>query len=322
MKKLYAALLSAVAATPIFAAEVAAVAGSLAAKATPGTITVKAENGWLYSKNELAHLAKGEIVKGEIVKKSACRKPANADPLPALKAFNDELAKRGIKLIVVPVPPKLAVEPCAPLQRGEAMIYLRPFYQELRAQGIDVLDLSETYLAKPNEHFYCRTDAHWNPVGIGAAAEELAKRIDLRGAAEFPEAASELGISGDLAKSLNPKQPEQEQIAFTAVGGKTVEETSPVLLIGDSHTLVFSTGGDMLAGHGGLAERLAVLLKMPVDRIGVKGSAATAVRIDLYRKAVKNPQWLGNKKFVIYCFSCREFTESASGWVKVPVAKK
>ena len=322
MKTLFAAILSAVACASAFAAEVAAVAESLAAKATAGTITYKAENGWLYSKNELAHLAKGELAKGEVVKKSACRKPANADPIPALKFFNDELAKRGIKLIVVPVPPKLAAEPCAPLQRGEAMVYLRPFYQELRAQGIDVLDLSERFLADADKHYYCRTDAHWNPAGIDSAAEELAKRIALRGTAEFPATASELDVSGDLAKSLDPKNPEREKLAFTAVGGQPVDEASPVLLIGDSHTLVFSTGGDMLAEHGGLAERLAVLLKMPIDRIGVKGSAATAVRIDLYRKAVKKPEWLRNKKFVIYCFSCREFTESTSGWVKVPVGKK
>ena len=78
----------------------------------------------------------------------------------------------------------------------------------------------------------------------------------------------------------------------------------------------------MLAKGAGLAELLAEKLKMPVDRIGVKGSAATAVRISLYRKAVRNPNWLKNKKFVIYCFSCREFTESTSGWVKIPVAKK
>ena len=92
-------------------------------------------------------------------------------------------------------------------------------------------------------------------------------------------------------------------------------------MIGDSHTLVFSTGSDMLAEHGGLAEQLALKLKMPVDRIGVKGSAATAVRINLYRQAARDPQWLQNKKFVIYCFSCREFTESTSGWAKIPIAK-
>ena len=62
----------------------------------------------------------------------------------------------------------------------------------------------------------------------------------------------------DLAKSLDPKAPEQEKLPFTAVGGKTIDENSPVLLIGDSHTLVFSTGGDMLAAAGGLAEHLAL----------------------------------------------------------------
>ena len=320
MKKLYAVILSAVAVIPVLASDVAATAAELAAKVTPNTIAYKAENGWLYSKNELAHLAKGELANGEAAKKSACPKTKNADPIPALKAFNDELAKRGIKLILVPVPPKIAVEPCAPLKRGEAMVYLRPLYQELRAQGIEVLDLSEVY-ADPKEHCYCRTDAHWDPVGIGIAAEELAKLIPLRGNEEFALAGPTLTVSGDLAKSLNPEKPEQEIILFTMVGGKTLDENSPILLLGDSHTLVFSTGGDMLAEHGGLAERLAVLLKMPVDRIGVKGSAATAVRINLYRKAVKNPEWLKNKKFVIYCFSCREFTESTSGWVKVPVAK-
>ena len=156
MKKLYAAILSVAAVIPALAADVAAVAGELAAKAAPGTITCKAENGWLYSKNELVHLAKGELANGQVAKKSACSKAKNADPIPALKFFNDQLAKRGIKLILVPVPPKIAIEPCAPLKRGEAMVYLRPFYQELRAQGIEVLDLSETYLRDPKEHDYQR----------------------------------------------------------------------------------------------------------------------------------------------------------------------
>lgn len=314
-----AAALAALAAT---AADVAETAKDMLGKVSPGTITCRAENGWLYSKNELAHLAKGDLSGGKAAAVSSCTRKQNADPIPALKAFNEGLKALGIKLIVVPVPPKIAIEPCGKLKRGDAMVYLRPFYQELRAQGIDVLDLSERYLAAPDRHYYFRTDAHWDPVGIGVAADELANRIELRGKEEFPLSDPALTVSGDLAKSLNPKKPERENVICTTVGGKTVDENSPVLIIGDSHTLILSTGSDMLAEHAGLAERLAQLLKMPVDRIGVKGSAATAVRIDLYRKAVKNPVWLKNKKFVIYCFSCREFTESTSGWVKVPVAKK
>jgi len=221
----------------------------------------------------------------------------------------------------VSITPKAAIVPFAGLQKGDAMVYLRPFYAELRAQGIDVLDLSDAFM-KAGEKTYCRTDAHWSPLGIQIAAAELAKLIPLRGNTEFALATPVLTVSGDLAKSLDPNKPERETIPFTAVSGKTIDESSPVLLIGDSHTLVFSTGGDMLAEAGGLAEHLALNLKMPVDRIGVKGSAATAVRINLFRKGRKNPAWLKSKKVVVYCFSCREFTESTSGWVKVPVSKK
>ena len=318
MKKIHAVALSVLTVTASFAADVAAVARELAAKAAPGTITYKAENGWLYSKNELAHLAKGELAKGRVKTVSAAKR--NQDPIPALVKFNEGLKALGIKLIVVPVPPKAAVVPFPGLEKGDAMKYLKPFYDELRAKGIEVLDLSDAFV-EAGEKTYCRTDAHWSPLGIQIAAAELAKLIPLRGREEFPLSAPMLTVSGDLAKSLDPNKPEQEQIAFTAVGGKTIDENSPVLIIGDSHTLVFSTGGDMLAKAGGLAEHLALKLKMPVDRIGVKGSAATAVRINLFRKGRKNPAWLKGKKFVIYCFSCREFTEAGSGWTIVPVMK-
>ena len=54
----------------------------------------------------------------------------------------------------------------------------------------------------------------------------------------------------------------------------------------------------------------------------MKGSAAAAVRTNLYRKAAKDAAWIKNKKVVIWCFSAREFTESTSGWGVVPVMKK
>lgn len=320
MKKLFSciALLLSAAAT-MTAAEPAEAAKAALTKVAPGTIAYKDANNWLYSRNEIAHLAKGELAGGKVVEVSAAKR--NQDPIPALVKFNDGLKTLGIKLVVVPVPPKAAVVPFSGLQKGDAMKYLRPLYDELRAKGIEVLDLSGAFMAA-GEKTYCRTDAHWSPGGIQVAAAELAKLIQERGNAEFPLTAPVLTVSGDLAKSLAPKAPEREELPFTAVGGKTIDESSPVLLIGDSHTLVFSTGGDMLAAAGGLAEHLAQELKMPVDRIGIKGSAATAVRINLYRKAVRDPQWLKNKKHVIYCFSCREFTESSSGWVQVPVGKK
>ncbi len=322
MKSILFSLLCAIGMGNLIAADVAAEARAALEKVTPNTITYKAENGWLYSKNELMHLAKGELAGGKVAIVSECRKTQNANPLPALKAFNDELKALNIKLILLPVPPKAAAEPFGILKRLDAMMYLRPFYAELRAAGLDVLDMSEFFPADPESALYCRTDAHWSPAGIALAVRELEKKIDLRGDAAFEGATSNQTIIGDLAKSLSPAAPETEEIAIQTVTGEPINESSPILLIGDSHTLIFSTGGDMLTQNAGLAEQLAAALKMPIDRIGVKGSAATAVRVNLYRKAVRNPDWLKNKKFVIYCFSCREFTESPSGWVPVPVMKK
>ena len=54
----------------------------------------------------------------------------------------------------------------------------------------------------------------------------------------------------------------------------------------------------------------------------MKYSASAAVHTNLYRKAAKDADWIKGKKFVIWCFSAREFTESTSGWPKVPVLKK
>lgn len=307
---------------PAAAADVDAEAKVALGKVAPGTIAYRAENGWLYSKNELAHLAKGELAGGKVAAVSACPKPQNANPLPALKAFNEELQALGVKLIVLPVPPKAAAAPFAPLGRLEAMAYLKPFYAELRAAGLEVVDISESFPAEAAANLYCRTDAHWGPAGMALAVQALAKKIDALGDTAFAAATSKQTIAGDLAKSLSADKPETEEVSLQTVEGKTLDESSPILLIGDSHTLVFSTGGDMLAEKAGLAEQLAVAFKMPIDRIGVKGSAATAVRLNLYRKAAQNPDWLKNKKFVVYCFSCREFTESPSGWVTVPVMKK
>lgn len=283
----------------------------------PGSITLKAPDGWLHSRNELEHLSKGEFAGGRIAKVAKAEK--NADPIPAIAAFHNDLKALGITLIVVPVPPKLAIHPFGGLKPGEAMKYLKPFYEELRAQGVDVLDLSADFLAA-KEPAYCITDAHWSPAGIEIAAQKIADRMKFKASSAMKSSVKEAEVTGDLARSA--KLDIKEKQTLKAIDGDVFDEKSPVLLLSDSHGLIFSSGGDMLAEKAGLGELLAFCIASPVDRIAVKGSAATAVRVNLYRKAAKDPQWLKNKKFVVWVFTCREFTETSSGWVKVPVLKK
>src|SRR5690554_3539178 len=98
------------------------VASDLMTKVKPGTIAYRDENGFLYSRNELEHVASGAIMPDA---------DSSNNPLDAIKDFHDQLEKLGITLSLVPVPPKLAIHPCAGLKPGEAGKYLQEFYRQL-----------------------------------------------------------------------------------------------------------------------------------------------------------------------------------------------
>jgi alginate O-acetyltransferase complex protein AlgJ len=100
--------------------------------------------------------------------------------------------------------------------------------------------------------------------------------------------------------------------------GVALDPNSPVLLLGDSFTLVFH---DFYAANAGLIDQLALELGFAPDVIGTRGSGATPVRISLFRRSLKDPDYLAKKKIVIWCFASREFTEAAQGWQKLPIRK-
>ena len=91
---------------------------------------------------------------------------------------------------------------------------------------------------------------------------------------------------------------------------------SPVILLGDSHNLIFHAGGDMQAVGAGLPDQLALELGFPVDVVAVRGSGATPARRNLARRKDN----LAGCRIVVWCFSAREFTEGQA-WAKVPVVK-
>ncbi len=74
----------------------------------------------------------------------------------------------------------------------------------------------------------------------------------------------------------------------------------------------------MHAKGGGLADNLGVELGSVPEVMAVRGSGATAVRVNLYRKLRKDPGYLTKKKVIVWCFAAREFTQS-DGWKMVPV---
>lgn len=319
-----------------FATELAAKSQNLETKkaaAGPG------EEGWLFFTGELRLLSLGRFWGDEAAKVSRARNPELANPLPAILDFQHQLKARGIHLVIVPVPPKAAIYPekIVPgfeLTAGDPAPVLRQFYGELRAAGVDVLDLSPVLIQNrehPRGPVFCKTDSHWSGIGCVLAAQAIAEHIRGKLAAppvrkEYIPDWNEVQINGDLGGLLPPgsRKPAPEKISVQDVSekgtGAVVEPdpNSPVLLLGDSHTLVYH---DFLAERAGLMDQLALELGFAPDLIGTRGSGATPVRITLYRRSLRDPGYLAKKKVVIWCFAAREFTESTEGWAKAPVAK-
>jgi alginate O-acetyltransferase complex protein AlgJ len=203
---------------------------------------------------------------------------------------------------------------------------LGEFYGALRAKGVRVVDLTEVFLAARGKggEPYCRQDSHWSGVGCELAAGQLAEMIRKDGwygavvRGEFQSKETTVTLSGDLREALaEGERPERESVRLRVVSGK---DGSPVVLMGDSHNLVFHAGADMHATGAGLPDQLALELGFAVDLVAVRGSGATPARINLYRNGRADAGYLKGKKLVIWCFAAREFTES-QGWRLVPVSK-
>jgi acetyltransferase AlgX (SGNH hydrolase-like protein) len=309
-------------------------------------MAVPGKEGWLFYAAELRHVSAGRFW-GEAAATANPNAPADqADPLPAIVDFKKQLDAAGIELLLVPVPPKAVIYPEAatdavPAGKG-ATPRLDPdhvaFYELLRKEGVKVVDLVPEYLKrkteKPAEALYCKGDTHWSGHGLEAAATRIIEETNGRPwlkdvkKTKLESEVRDVEMLGDLAGSLNGAKTKKEKLRLRFVGTRAAagaaleplipDPASPVLLLGDSHLLIFHAGGDMHAQGAGLADQLALGLGFPLDVIGVRGSGATPARVDLLRQSRADPDYLKGKKLVIWCFTAREFTE-APAWQKVPL---
>lgn len=275
---------------------------------------------------ELRSLAAGPFWGEAAQTASRAAKADRRDPLPAIVAYHKALKKAGIDWLFVPVPAKVAVDPSlvpdAPQVEGRIDIHCVKFYAELRKAGVSVLDVVPALqkLVHDGTRAHCMTDTHWTPAACEAVAalvrERAAKQSWFASATktEFETAPKKLTLTGDMA-SMRSEATAPEELATSVVEGATTSDSSPVLLLGDSHCLVFHQGGDMHAKGAGLPDHVAQQLSMPITVVGVRGSGATPSRVDAFR----GKKYEG-KKFVIWCLTAREFTEG-QGWATVPVKR-
>lgn len=247
--------------------------------------------------------------------------PAVADPLPALQQVAALAEEAELQFLLVPIPPKTLLCPDPPglnsAQTVRAHALLDAFFTELRARGIQALDLRPVFQAQPDlVALYTRTDTYWSGVGLHCAADAVAQHLRKRGWTREPMAAvtradKELTFTGELART--------ETLFVTTITDPAgqplpLDSDSSVLLLGDRQTLLFHDGPN---GTGaGFPDHLARALGRPVDLLAAPGHAPADVRARLVERVRAKPKppatWC-----IIWSFTMSDLTE-APGWDQLP----
>jgi hypothetical protein len=259
--------------------------------------------------------------------------------ISAVVSFRDQLAERGIHLLVVPVPNKASVYPDMltrqarkkdePVNAGTIEVMRR-----LREAGVEVVDLFALFeqARAASSHgeatkYYLAQDSHWSPDGVRLAAKAVARRlIDLgwveRGQTEYALKSVTIERRGDILKMIQvpqiEKQFEPEHINSTQVINRETNQpyhddpNSEVLVLGDSFLRIYSQDEP---GGAGFVEHLAYEVGFALAAIVNDGGASTLVRQQLAR----NPGLLANKKVIVWEFVERDIRFGTEGWQIVPL---
>lgn len=125
--------------------------------------------GWLFLADEL--------------ERHAGRHESAATRAALVARMRDALQGQGVRLLVAVVPDKSRIESAhlCELQRAPGSeSRAERWVGQLRARGVDVIDLAEALGQLPGERYY-RTDTHWNEQGAEAAARAIAAGLRARG---------------------------------------------------------------------------------------------------------------------------------------------
>lgn len=285
------------------------------------------QEGWLFFRGDLEYLLSGEL-RGQ---------PDERDPYPAIVDFRDQLAAKGIDLLVVFIPTKGEVYPerISAMAPEGARPYVAPYCRKLMAElaeaGVELVDLLPAFIdarAPAPDALYQDCDAHWTNRGVRLAASRIAERVKgygwYAGLGGRPEAYATREATfrrrGDLCDMLAP----DEKLAFRPQELKALQvidpdgqlyvddPSSPIVVLGDSFTGVFELED---CKHAGLTAHLARELGVPIDLIMAQGSGPT-IRGRFVRRGADA---IARKKLVVWTVVSRDLYHYWSPWKLIPV---
>lgn len=253
------------------------------------------------------------------------------DPRPAILEFHRQLAARGIRLAIMPVPSKAAIHPekfWSRFERGHPPLQNQSysaFLQDLERAGVAVVDASAAIAGVqegPGAAAYLATDTHWRPEAMERAARFVAEWIGRNVPLEprpdpvYGTEPAETVNRGDVAVMLRlPSKaagypPEKAQLRRITDKNRSwrQDESSDVLVLGDSFCNIYSLENMGWGGSAGFIEQLSFELRRPLDRIVINDNGAYAARALLARELARGRDRLAGKRLVLWQFAMRELT--------------
>ncbi|HEX8237980.1 MAG TPA: hypothetical protein VF600_18715 [Abditibacteriaceae bacterium] len=309
-------------------------------------------HGWLVYRPDVDYLTSPGFLNTSVLQARSLAgtsetSPVQPDPVKAIVSFRDQLAERGIRLVIVPTPLKPMLHPEQLAARyneysGTLQNSSYPqFLQEMARHNVIVCDPTaqlEKARRRTGVPQFLSTDTHWTPgamqVAAGALASCIHHNVELPAAqpTHLTRRAVLYSNRGDIATML--KIPAQrslflpQQMATETVTTEQVltdrgnmwkpSSTADVLLLGDSFTNIYSKAAMGWGRSAGLAEQLSFELRRPVDVIAVNAGGASSTRRQLRDDLLRGRDRLSGKRIVVWQFAMRDLAKGNWQLIDLP----
>ena len=243
--------------------------------------------------------------------------PIDFQSVSCIADFAEQLKQRGIDLFLMPVPLKPSYYPF--LLSGyypEGSRLVHPDYERwkeaLKSVGVTLIEMPETMS-------FLREDTHWEVAAMEEVADRLAceiRRIGIGADMEhYVREDRRVSQRGDIYSMLQghealcwgePQTILAHQVLNERGEGILPSRESPILLLGDSFSNIYSLQGMGWGSGAGLAEQLAYYLQLPVDAIRRNDAGSIATRRMLQQEMMRGRDRLDGKRLLVWEFAERE----------------
>jgi len=282
-------------------------------------------DGWLFYRADVDYVTGRPFLDPLWAKRRAQALGLQPDAIKAIVDFRNQLARRGIDLIVLPTPvkPTIEGEMLAEVDSQRRALENESFGQFkalVENEGIRLFDPEPLLMQKAagRSPLYLKADTHWRPETMEFVAEQFAAKLNLTAAAHrMPLQITEKKVAGlgDIARMLRLK-PAQTSSRYEEVTIRQINagngtwrpsKEADVLLLGDSFSNIFSLEALGWGESAGFAEHLSHALQgRPIDCILRNSDGASATREILSHELARGRDRLAGKILVIWQFATRE----------------